>query len=122
MSVITIDNIQDKEVQLGKVLEMGGEEVTVHYYGTTDEDPKKAEFSLAYIDKRGKTILGRKPNRKEGAKPWTGIIPLDEELILGRATFYNTMMSMSTKRRLHKMKMVHKFMFAKKKRRQKKRK
>ena len=92
--------------------------MSTHYYGTTEENPQKAEFSLAYIDKHGRTILGRKPRKNEKAKKWTGIIPLDDDMILGRATFYESKMSQSTKRRLKDKGLRHKYMQTKKKKKQ----
>ena len=82
-NIITIDEPGLGAVEIARVTEITEEGVHAHYYGTTDPSLATAKFSPAYVDNRGRTILGRKPRKREKAKPYSGIIPQDAELILG---------------------------------------
>ena len=82
-NIITIDEPGLGAVEIARVTEITEEGVHAHYYGTTDPSLATAKFSPAYVDNRGRTILGRKPRKREKAKPYSGIIAQDAELILG---------------------------------------
>ena len=113
--IITIDEPNDNAAEMARVTDITENGVHAHYYGTTSPNLADAKFSLAYIDNRGKTILQRKPRKREKAKPYAGIIPQDEELILGRPFFTNDMqLTTSTRRYLWNLKKKHKFMPSKK--------
>jgi hypothetical protein len=110
-NIITIDEPGLGAVEIARVTEITEEGVHAHYYGTTDPSLATAKFSPAYVDNRGRTILGRRPRKREKAKPYSGIIPQDAELILGRAHFTkSSQLTTATKRYLHRLKKTHKYM------------
>ena len=110
-NIITIDEPGLGAVEIARVTEITEEGVHAHYYGTTDPSLATAKFSPAYVDNRGRTILGRKPRKREKAKPYSGIIPQDAELILGRAHFTkSSQLTTATRRYLHYLKKTHKYM------------
>ena len=103
--VVAVDEVGDRTYSLARVLRRANDSIHLHYFGTVDEDIRRARFTPTYIEEKTGLMLLDPPQAGQRAKPWAGWVPEGEGHIILKSPRLTKdgKLSPATRRRLRNM-------------------
>jgi hypothetical protein len=76
--VAVVEDYEDSTFELGQIKEFVEEDkVRLHFFGTTKNNVKQANFKPVYQDRQGRSFF----RKEQGATPWLGTINIEDMLM-----------------------------------------